>query len=120
MVWQGPKAHGTMVDFYGLFFKIAKEEGILGLWRGVGATCGRATALSAVELASYDDIKMRLLHSEYFREGLSLHLSSALCAGFLASLASSPFDVVKSRIMHNLVVQMEKACIIKECWIVFT
>jgi hypothetical protein len=96
---------GTSARSYGgllwAFGTIIKEEGVLGLWKGVGATCGRATALSAVELASYDDIKMRLLHAELFKEGLSLHLSSGLAAGFLASLASSPFDVVKSRIMQQ-------------------
>lgn len=48
---------------FGAFSTIVKEEGVLGLWKGVGATCGRATALSAAELASYDDIKTRLYHS---------------------------------------------------------
>jgi len=95
---QGSRNYGGLLW---AFIRIAKEEGILGLWKGVGATCGRATALSAVELASYDDIKMRFLHSGLFREGFSLHINSALCAGFLASLASSPFDVVKSRIMQQ-------------------
>jgi len=94
---------GTSSRSYGglwwAFYRIIKEEGILGLWKGVGATCGRATALSAVELASYDDIKMRLQSRRM--DGVTLHLCSALCAGFLASLASSPFDVVKSRIMQQ-------------------
>jgi len=62
---QGSRNYGGLLW---AFVKIAKEEGILGLWRGVGATCGRATALSAVELSSYDDIKMRLLHSGYYRD----------------------------------------------------
>jgi len=87
---------------------ISKEEGFLGLWKGVGPTCGRATALAAVELSSYDEIKTRLLHANVFKEGLQLHLGSALGAGFLASLASSPFDVVKSRVMEQPVTQNGK------------
>lgn len=29
-----------------------QEEGVLGLWKGVGPTCGRATVLAAAELAT--------------------------------------------------------------------
>lgn len=33
---------------------IVKTEGILGLYKGVGPTCGRATVLAAAELTTYD------------------------------------------------------------------
>jgi len=96
---------GTTQRSYGGLFnsfsRIIKEEGFLSLWRGVGATCGRATSLSAVELASYDEIKSRFLMAGYLSEGFQLHVASALCAGFLASFASSPFDVMKSRVMQQ-------------------
>merc|ERR550537_1902684 len=36
-----------------------REEGVIGLWTGVGPTVGRATALAAAELATYDEVKMR-------------------------------------------------------------
>lgn len=33
---------------------IVKTEGVLGLYKGVGPTCGRATVLAAAELTTYD------------------------------------------------------------------
>ena len=40
---------------------IVKEDGVTGLWRGAGPTVGRATALAAVEMSSYDHIKTFLI-----------------------------------------------------------
>jgi len=64
---QADGMQGTTRRSYGglfaSFWRIIKEEGVLGLWKGVGATCGRATVLAAVELASYDEIKSRFLRS---------------------------------------------------------
>merc|ERR1719326_1380087 len=74
-----PKRYKGMTDAFG---SIVKEEGVLGLWKGVGPTVGRATALAAAELATYDEVKGRLMDTGYF-----------------STVASSPFDVVKSRVM---------------------
>lgn len=37
--------------------KIASEEGIIGLWKGVGPAMVRAAALTASQLATYDESK---------------------------------------------------------------
>ena len=81
------------------FVDIVQKEGVLSLWKGVGPTAGRATVLAAVELSSYDTIRRLLVQSERVPSGFPLHLSTALLTGFLATFASSPFDVVKSRVM---------------------
>mmetsp|Transcript_15650 Transcript_15650/g.49431 ORF Transcript_15650/g.49431 Transcript_15650/m.49431 type:complete len:148 (-) Transcript_15650:433-876(-) len=81
------------------FFSIVKEEGVLGLWKGVGPTCGRATALAAAELATYDEVKTQFLHKGIFTEGLLCTCATAFVSGFVSTVASSPFDVVKSRVM---------------------
>jgi hypothetical protein len=81
------------------FADIVKSKGVVGLYKGSSATVSRATVLAAVELSSYDFFKD--LIRPFAAEGPVLHFSTAVCSGFLAALASSPFDVAKSRIMNN-------------------
>eukprot|EP00316_Scyphosphaera_apsteinii_P005955 CAMPEP_0119299128 /NCGR_PEP_ID=MMETSP1333-20130426/1237_1 /TAXON_ID=418940 /ORGANISM="Scyphosphaera apsteinii, Strain RCC1455" /LENGTH=277 /DNA_ID=CAMNT_0007300451 /DNA_START=108 /DNA_END=941 /DNA_ORIENTATION=+ len=91
-----PKRYTGMVH---AFTTIVKEEGILGLWKGVGPTCGRASALAAAELATYDEVKARFLQYGLFKEGFPCTVATAFVSGFVSTVASSPFDVVKSRVM---------------------
>ena len=93
---QGPSSNQGLAR---AFVEIVRAEGPLGLWKGVGPTAGRATALAAVELSSYDSIRRALVARRLVADGFPLHLTTALATGFLATLASSPFDVVKSRVM---------------------
>merc|ERR1719199_670024 len=81
------------------FSSIVKEEGVLGLWKGVGPTCGRATALAAAELASYDEAKGLFKKHAGLSDGLLLTVCTAFISGYISTVASSPFDVVKSRVM---------------------
>lgn len=37
--------------------KVASEEGVLALWKGVGPAMARAAALTATQLATYDESK---------------------------------------------------------------
>lgn len=74
--------------------------GTTALWKGVGPTVGRATALAAAELATYDEVKSQFKKNKIFtQDGLPLHISTATIAGYVSTVASSPFDVVKSRVM---------------------
>uniref|UniRef100_A0A7S2XEX3 Uncharacterized protein n=1 Tax=Lotharella oceanica TaxID=641309 RepID=A0A7S2XEX3_9EUKA len=79
---------------------IVAEEGWLGLYRGVGPTTARAAIVAAAELGSYDEIKM-FFKRNGAEDGVRLHLLTAALAGFCATAASSPFDVVKSRVMSQ-------------------
>lgn len=81
------------------FLSILREEGVMGLWKGVGPTVGRATILAAVELATYDEVKGRLLTTQYFEEGFVCTTVTSIISGFCCTVASSPLDVVKSRMM---------------------
>ncbi|KAF9559814.1 hypothetical protein EC968_006471 [Mortierella alpina] len=77
------------------------EEGIQGLWRGVGPTAARAMVVTASQLASYDTTKHWLLklkddsHQSRFKEGYLVHF----CASTVA--ATSPIDTVKVRYMNQ-------------------
>src|SRR4051794_6159018 len=92
-----PRYRGTWHAFTDIYAK----EGLRGLYRGVGPTCARASVGAATELASYDDLKSRLVSLGLVHDGFQAHLAGSLCAGFISSLANSPFDVVKSRVMNQ-------------------
>ena len=64
------------------------QEGVLALWTGVGPTVGRATALAAAELATYDEVKTQLLKSGYFSPGLLLTVTTAFASGYVSTVAS--------------------------------
>ena len=87
------------------FAHIIRTEGFTSLWKGVGPTCGRATVLAAAELPAYDEFKYQIqkhnLLGKYSENGLPLHAVTATGAGFVSAVASSPFDVVKSRVMNQ-------------------
>jgi len=91
-----PKKYTGMAD---CFTKIVKQEGVPALWTGVGPTAGRATVLAAAELASYDEAKGMLKAKAGFKDGILLTACTSFISGYVSTVASSPFDVVKSRVM---------------------
>jgi solute carrier family 25 uncoupling protein 8/9 len=94
-----PKRYSSALAAYGI---IAREEGIAGLWKGLGPNVARNAIINAAELASYDQIKQSLLASGYFKDNVVTHLLAGLGAGFFAVSIGSPVDVVKSRVMGEL------------------
>lgn len=80
---------------------IGRTEGVRGLYNGVSPTMQRAAVVAAVELASYDECKQLLVSLGLPESGAATHLTSSILAGFLCTLASSPLDVVKSRVMSQ-------------------
>ncbi|KAE9460555.1 hypothetical protein C3L33_07557, partial [Rhododendron williamsianum] len=79
--------------------KIASEEGIIGLWKGVGPAMARAAALTASQLATYDESKRVLIRWTPLEEGFYLHLSSSTVAGLVSTLITAPVDMIKTRLM---------------------
>ncbi|KAL6511368.1 hypothetical protein OROHE_020450 [Orobanche hederae] len=55
--------------------KIASEEGVAALWKGVGPAMTRAAALTASQLATYDESKQILMKWTSLQEGFYLHLT---------------------------------------------
>ncbi|KAA8543171.1 hypothetical protein F0562_021334 [Nyssa sinensis] len=79
--------------------KIASEEGIMALWKGVGPAMARAAALTASQLATYDESKRVLIKWTPLEEGFYLHLISSMIAGTVSTLITSPIDMIKTRLM---------------------
>lgn len=80
--------------------KMSREEGVASLWRGSSLTVNRAMIVTASQLASYDQIKEAILDRGVMGDGLGTHVSASFAAGFVASVASNPVDVIKTRVMN--------------------
>uniref|UniRef100_A0A383VSA3 Uncoupling protein n=1 Tax=Tetradesmus obliquus TaxID=3088 RepID=A0A383VSA3_TETOB len=93
-----PKKYANAFKAYGI---IRREEGLAGLWKGLGPNIARNAIINAAELASYDQIKVSLLATGYFGDNVVTHLVAGLGAGFFAVCVGSPVDVVKSRVMGD-------------------
>ncbi|XP_058082676.1 uncharacterized protein LOC131230739 isoform X2 [Magnolia sinica] len=78
---------------------IASEEGIKGLWKGVGPAMARAAALTASQLATYDESKQALIRWTRLEEGFYLHFISSAIAGTVGTLITAPMDMIKTRLM---------------------
>lgn len=79
--------------------EIVSVEGVAGLWKGVGPAMARAAALTASQLATYDETKQALMRWTSLEEGFFLHLSASTTAGMMGTIASAPIDTVKTRLM---------------------
>ncbi|TMW60233.1 hypothetical protein Poli38472_000275 [Pythium oligandrum] len=83
---------------------IYRHDGLIkGFYRGVGATTLRAVVLTASQLPSYDHMKATLLNSPSLgmEEGFQVHMIASMFAGLVAATASSPVDVLKTKIMNE-------------------
>eukprot|EP00002_Diphylleia_rotans_P009536 TRINITY_DN1990_c0_g1_i1.p1 TRINITY_DN1990_c0_g1~~TRINITY_DN1990_c0_g1_i1.p1 ORF type:complete len:306 (+),score=58.29 TRINITY_DN1990_c0_g1_i1:50-967(+) len=87
---------------FNAFSTIAKEEGIPGLWRGLGPNVARNAIITAAELASYDQIKQTILKNNWMTDDIPCHLVSGFSAGFVATVIGSPVDVIKTRVMNQV------------------
>ncbi|CAI0467787.1 unnamed protein product [Linum tenue] len=87
----------SVVDAIG---SMARKEGVGSLWRGSSLTVNRAMIVTASQLASYDQIKESILEKGVMGDGLGTHVTASFAAGFVASVASNPVDVIKTRVMN--------------------
>lgn len=81
--------------------RMAREEGLNGYFRGWLPNCTRAASQTAGQLASYDIIKDTLLSHTQVEDTPAVQGCSAFLAGLLATTATNPIDVVKTRIMTS-------------------
>ncbi|CAH2061509.1 unnamed protein product [Thlaspi arvense] len=84
--------------------QMVRGEGVTSLWRGSSMTVNRAMLVTASQLATYDSVKETILEKGLMKDGLVTHVASSFAAGFVASVASNPVDVIKTRVMNMKVV----------------
>ena len=97
----GPGKPARYKNTFQAFSAIVRQEGVRGLWTGVGPTVQRAAILTATQIPSYDHVKHTLINHEIMKEGPSLHVVSSFAAGLFTACTTSPVDVVKTRIMNQ-------------------
>lgn len=96
-------------SFYRAILSIWRQEGLAGLYKGITPIMGRAATVNAVSFTCYDTVKQttRRILGEKYSDSILGRFISAMMAGVATSLASSPFDVVKTRFINqnNLIKQ---------------
>ncbi|KAH7398890.1 mitochondrial carrier domain-containing protein [Phaeosphaeria sp. MPI-PUGE-AT-0046c] len=81
--------------------RMAREEGVGSLWKGVWPNSSRAVLMTVGQLATYDGFKRTLLQYTPLKDGLSTHFTASFLAGFVATTICSPVDVIKTRVMSS-------------------
>ncbi|XP_031616348.1 mitochondrial uncoupling protein 2-like [Contarinia nasturtii] len=81
--------------------KIGREEGVKGLWKGAMPNIGRNAVVNVSEIVCYDIVKECLIVYGDMRDNIFCHFTAAVIAGFAATVAASPIDVVKTRYMNS-------------------
>jgi len=80
--------------------RIARQEGVRGLWSGVMPTTTRAMVANFGQLAFFSESKSQLQK----RTNLSFHMqtfTATVIAGFAAAAFSLPFDFLKTRLQRG-------------------
>ncbi|XP_014217203.1 mitochondrial uncoupling protein Bmcp [Copidosoma floridanum] len=89
----------TNLSLFGCLQDVYYQEGVRGLWRGVGPTAQRAAIIAAVELPIYDFSKKELI--PYVGDSISNHFISSFIASMGSAVSSTPIDVVRTRLMNQ-------------------
>ncbi|XP_066593624.1 mitochondrial uncoupling protein Bmcp isoform X2 [Prorops nasuta] len=89
----------TNLSLLGCFQDVYQHEGIRGLWRGVTPTAQRAAVIASVELPIYDYSKFKLMG--IIGDNISNHFLSSFIASMGSAIASTPIDVIRTRLMNQ-------------------
>mmetsp|Transcript_20915 Transcript_20915/g.31109 ORF Transcript_20915/g.31109 Transcript_20915/m.31109 type:complete len:385 (-) Transcript_20915:45-1199(-) len=79
---------------------LAKEEGILRLWRGSVPLAARGAFFTSGQMFGYDGMKT-LGRNHGMEDGPFLHILASITASFWASFLSSPADCLMTRYMTS-------------------
>lgn len=97
------------------FRHIWRQEGVSAFFKGLTPSLGRAACMYGSSIATYDTAKgafAKLCTSsavlsakadgaETEDDNMIVHVLSSLCSGFVAAVISTPFDVIKTRLIDQ-------------------
>lgn len=79
--------------------RMGREEGASSYFRGWLPNASRAAVMTAGQLATYDTFKRILIDYTPMGDNITTHFSASFLAGLAAATATSPIDVIKTRVM---------------------
>ena len=94
---QAPRYAGTLDALQ----RIPREEGLGCFGKGLGPSIGRAAVINGCGIASYDFTKVQVFLLTGQEKGLVPQVLGSLVSGFVSAVVSTPFDVVKTRMMNQ-------------------
>lgn len=90
-----------------LLYIYKNEGGLRGIYKAWEVTCGRAAFLTSGQLGTYDVFKNNIMIKRFGlnekQDKALLHICSAMSASVVATTASNPCDVIKSRYMSDMI-----------------
>ncbi|PHH76153.1 hypothetical protein CDD82_4124 [Ophiocordyceps australis] len=81
--------------------RMVRAEGPMSCFRGWLPNASRAAVMTAGQLATYDIFKRLLMRYTPLGDTLITHFSASFLAGLAAATATSPIDVIKTRVMSS-------------------
>ena len=94
---QPPRYRGT----FDALARIPREEGVAGFYKGLGPSVARAAVINGCGIASYDQSKVVVLQLTGRDKGLVPQVIGSLVSGLVSAIVSTPFDVIKTRMMNQ-------------------
>nr|CAH7728403.1 unnamed protein product [Callosobruchus chinensis] len=81
-------------------FRVYREEGLARLFSGASTATSRAVLMTIGQLSFYDQIKLMILRTAWFKDNMTTHFICSLMAGGIATTLTQPLDVLKTRAMN--------------------
>ncbi|KMT03667.1 hypothetical protein BVRB_8g190060 [Beta vulgaris subsp. vulgaris] len=104
ILFQTRQAEFKSIGLLGSFTKIARSEGILGFYRGNGASVARIVPYAALHYMAYEEYRRWiLLGYPDFSKGPVLDLVAGSFAGGTAVLFTYPLDLVRTKLAYQVV-----------------
>jgi solute carrier family 25 oxoglutarate transporter 11 len=97
---KAPEARANYRSVFDALGRIARAEGVAGLWAGATPTVVRAMALNMGQLTFFSEAKSQLKQHTTISTQSQTFAASAI-AGFFASFLSLPFDFIKTRLQKQ-------------------
>ncbi|KRY14676.1 Mitochondrial 2-oxoglutarate/malate carrier protein [Trichinella patagoniensis] len=95
-----PHLRRNYKNVFDAIFRIVREEGLFTLWRGCTPTVLRAMVVNATQLATYSQVKQKLLETKMMRDDLFCDFCSSMISGLATTITSMPVDIAKTRIQN--------------------
>lgn len=96
---QGQVQPGASV--FAILRTVVREDGVAGLWRGTLPGATRASILTMAQLVTYSEAKSIVIRHLTGEDGFLTHLSTSMVTGLVATTATNPVDVVKTRVYNK-------------------